>query len=223
MGQFKLAHAFADPELLAQALRHRSSGAPHNERLEFLGDALLNCIIAQELFLRFPKVDEGALTRARAELVRESALVQVGQILGISEHLTLGPGEMKAGGHRRGSIIADAVEALIGAVFLDSGNDMSVTHAFVMHYWEPLVAVMPSPSKIEKDPKTRLQELLQGRSLDLPVYELVAETGPDHARQFEVTCTVAQFNIETRATASSRRGAEQMAADMALTRLYERL
>lgn len=217
----RLAHTFRDGELLQKALRHRSAGAPHNERFEFLGDALLNAIIAQELFRRFPKADEGALTRARAELVRESALAGVAQTIGLAGHLQLGPGELKSGGHRRASIQADAVEAIIAAVFLDS--DMATAHAFVLHYWEPLLQALPPISKIVKDPKTRLQELLQGRGHEVPTYELAGETGPDHAREFSVRCIIPQFSIETQGEASSRRAAEQIAADMALTRLLERL
>lgn len=217
----RLAHTFRDEELLRKALRHRSAGAPHNERFEFLGDALLNAIIAQELFKRFPKADEGPLTRARAELVRESALAGVAQTMDLAGHLVLGPGEMKSGGHRRASIQADAVEAIIAAVFLDS--DMATVHAFVLHYWEPLLQALPPIAKIVKDPKTRLQELLQGRGHEVPTYELAGETGPDHAREFSVRCIISQFNIETQGEASSRRAAEQIAADMALTRLLERL
>ena len=220
-GKLQLGHTFKDPGLLEQALRHRSAGMPHNERLEFLGDSLLNCIIAQELYRRFPKADEGSLTRARAELVRGTVLAVVGQRMGIAPFLTLGSGEMKSGGHRRASINADAVEAVIAAVFLDS--DMPTVHAFVMEWWQPLLAEMPKPSKIEKDPKTRLQELLQSRNHALPVYELVNETGPDHARTFTVQCIVAAFDVTAQASGASRRAAEQEAADMALTRLHERL
>lgn len=221
MRKLRLVHDFSDASLLKQALRHRSAGMPHNERLEFLGDALLNCVIAQELFGRFPSADEGSLTRARAELVRESALATVAQALDLGQHLELGSGEMKSGGHRRASILADAVEAIIAAVYLDS--DMDTAKAFILHYWADALATMPAPSRIEKDPKTRLQELLQGRGFELPVYELTGESGPDHARQFEVKCRVPQFDIETQAEAGSRRAAEQIAADMALTRLLERL
>lgn len=221
MADLKLTHSFADPALLEQALRHRSAGTPHNERLEFLGDGILGCVIAMELFARFPQADEGSLTRARAELVRESALAEVATGLSLGQFLTMGSGEMKAGGHRRASILADAMEAVIGAVYLDS--DFATARAFILHYWEPLLSVLPPPRKIQKDAKTRLQELLQGRGFNLPHYEMERESGEDHARVFHVVCRIPSFDIETRGDGTSRRGAEQVAADMALTRLLERL
>lgn len=145
-------HVFSDPALLAQALTHRSAGSPNNERLEFLGDSLVNQYVAEALYRHWPKADEGALTRARAELVRESALAGIARILGIGALLVLGPGEMKTGGHRRDSILADAVEALVAAVYLDAGFDACRT---VMAPWfAPLIAALPPPNKVGKDPKT---------------------------------------------------------------------
>src|SRR3954471_21012047 len=161
-------HAFADGSLLTQALSHRSAGSPHNERLEFLGDALLNLIVAEQLYLRWPKADEGAMTRARAELVRESALAGVARELNLGPRLILGPGEMKTGGHRRDSILADALEAVIAAPYLDGGF-ATCPHA-VLPWFEPLLSALPPLHQVGKDAKTRLQEWLQARQLPLPAY-----------------------------------------------------
>lgn len=207
-------HAFADPALLAQALTHRSAGSPHNERLEFLGDALLNQFIAEALYAHWPRADEGALTRARAQLVRESALAGIARTLDIGEALVLGPGEMKTGGHRRDSILADAVEALIAAIYLDAGFD--ACRAAVLPWFGPLIAGLPPPNKVGKDAKTRLQEWLQARQRALPVYALVAEGGDDHARIFTVSCSLADPAVTTEGEGSSRRAAEQQAAEAAL-------
>jgi ribonuclease-3 len=210
-------HAFADPGLLAQALSHRSAGAPHNERLEFLGDALLNLIIAEQLYLRWPKADEGAMTRARAELVRESTLAGVARALDIGAKLTLGPGEMKSGGHRRDSILADAVEAVIAAFYLDAGFD--ACRQAVLPWFEPLLAALPPLHQVGKDPKTRLQEWLQARQRPLPVYSLIEESGDDHDKTFRVGCTLGDQAITTEGRGSSRRAAEQAAAEAALQRI----
>lgn len=210
-------HAFADPGLLAQALSHRSAGAPHNERLEFLGDALLNLIIAEQLYLRWPKADEGAMTRARAELVRESTLAGIARALDIGAKLTLGPGEMKSGGHRRDSILADAVEAVIAAFYLDAGFD--ACRQAVLPWFEPLLAALPPLHQVGKDPKTRLQEWLQARQRPLPVYALIEESGDDHDKTFRVGCTLGDQAITTEGRGSSRRAAEQAAAEAALQRI----
>lgn len=213
-------HRFRDPELLARALRHRSAGAPHNERLEFLGDALVNLFVAEALYTRWPKVDEGALTRARAELVRESSLAQIARDLDLGSKLTLGPGEMKSGGHRRDSILADAVEALVAAVYLDS--DFETCRATALPWFEPAMAALPPPNKVGKDAKTRLQEWLQGRQKPLPVYTLLAEEGDEHARTFRVGCTLAQPEMATEGEGASRRAAEQAAAEAALAQIETR-
>jgi ribonuclease-3 len=210
-------HAFADPGLLVQALSHRSAGAPHNERLEFLGDALLNLIIAEQLYLRWPKADEGAMTRARAELVRESTLAGVARALDIGAKLTLGPGEMKSGGHRRDSILADAVEAVIAAFYLDAGFD--ACRQAVLPWFEPLLAALPPLHQVGKDPKTRLQEWLQARQRPLPVYSLIEESGDDHDKTFRVGCTLGDQAITTEGRGRSRRAAEQAAAEAALQRI----
>ncbi|GAA4862814.1 ribonuclease III [Luteimonas vadosa] len=206
-------HAFRDPALLAQALRHRSAGVPHNERLEFLGDALVGLIVAEALYARWPKADEGALTRARAELVRESALAQIARELDLGAQLTLGPGEMKSGGHRRESILSDALEALVGAIYLDAGFEHC--RAVVLPWFERSLAALPV-GKVEKDPKTRLQEWLQARQKPLPSYELLSESGDEHARQFQMRCRLEEPELVTVGEGSSRRAAEQQAAEAAL-------
>jgi ribonuclease-3 len=211
------AHRFADPALLRQALTHRSAGSPHNERLEFLGDALLNLVVAEQLYTRWPGADEGAMTRARAELVRESTLAQVARELGVGERLILGPGEMKSGGHRRDSILADAVEAVIAACYLDAGFD--ACRDLVLSWYAPLLEALPPPNRVGKDPKTRLQEWLQARGNPLPAYALVGERGDEHDRVFQVRCTLAQPPLSAEGEGTSRRGAEQSAAEAALAQL----
>ena len=203
-------HVFHDAALLAQALTHRSAGSPHNERLEFLGDALVNQFVAEALYLHWPKADEGALTRARAELVRESALAGLARELRLGERLVLGPGEMKTGGHRRDSILADALEALVAAIHLDAGFE--TCRAVVLPWFEPLIAALPSPNKVGKDAKTRLQEWLQARGKGLPVYAVLEEGGEDHARIFRVGCTLAEPSLASEGEGGSRRAAEQAAA-----------
>lgn len=211
------AHRFADAALLQQALTHRSAGSPHNERLEFLGDALLNLIVAEQLYQRWPRADEGAMTRARAELVRESTLARIARDLGVGELLTLGPGEMKSGGHRRDSILADALEAVIAACYLDAGFD--ACRALVLSWHAPLLDAMPSPGHVGKDPKTRLQEWLQARGRPLPVYAALSERGDEHDRIFEVSCTLSQPAMSAAGEGSSRRAAEQAAAEAVLAKL----
>ena len=208
---------FVDPGLLAQALRHRSAGGAHNERLEYLGDALLNLIVAEQLFHRWPRADEGAMTRARAELVRESTLAGIARGLHVGERLTLGPGEMKSGGHRRDSIVADALEAVIAAIYLDAGFD--ATRAAVLPWFEPLLAALPPLHQVGKDAKTRLQEWLQARQKPLPVYTLVEESGEEHDKRFRVACTLAEPALAAEGEGSSRRAAEQDAAAAALVQL----
>ena len=214
-----LGHRFADPELLRQALTHRSAAARNNERLEFLGDALLGAIVAEALHRRFPKADEGALTRARSRLVREAQLAQLAREQSLGERLILGPGELKSGGHRRDSILADALEALIAAIHLDAGFE--TCRQRVLDLMEPLLQALPPALKAPKDAKTRLQEWLQARQLGLPSYPLLATYGEDHDKRFEVACRVAAFALESTATAGSRREAEQQAAAEVLACLLE--
>ncbi len=204
-----IGHAFANPALLAQALTHRSAGAPHNERLEFLGDGIVNLLIAEALYLRWPKADEGALTRARAELVREASLAVIGRELNLGERLTLGPGELKSGGHRRDSILADAVEAVVAAIYLDSGFE--TCRNVILPWFEASLAALPV-GKPEKDAKTRLQEWLQARQLPLPTYDLISESGDDHAKQFRVGCNLSNPPMQAEGEGTSRRLAEQQAA-----------
>lgn len=209
-----LGHVFGSPALLAQALRHRSAGAPHNERLEFLGDALVNLFIAEALYARWPTADEGALTRARAELVRESSLASIARTLELGARLTLGPGELKSGGHRRDSILADTVEAIVAAIYLDAGFD--ACREAVLAWFELPMEALPAPGKVAKDAKTRLQEWLQARQRPLPIYELLAEEGEEHARLFRVSCSLAQPALVAEGEGTSRRAAEQVAAEAAL-------
>jgi ribonuclease-3 len=210
-------HAFVDGSLLDQALRHRSAGSPHNERLEFLGDALLNLIIAEQLYVRWPKADEGAMTRARAELVRESTLADVARTLDLGKRLVLGPGEMKTGGHRRDSILADALEAVIAALYLDGGFDGC--RNVVLRWFEPLLAALPPLHQVGKDAKTRVQEWLQARQLPLPAYALVEQTGDDHDKRFRVSCTLGDPPLASEGNGTSRRAAEQAAAEDMLAHL----
>ena len=209
-------HRFADASLLEQALTHRSAGAPHNERLEFLGDAVLGVLVAEALYARWPKADEGSLTRARAELVRESSLAGLARRLQVGERLTLGPGEMKSGGHRRDSILSDALEAVIGAIYLDAGFE--ACRSAVLPWFEEAVAAVPA-SKVGKDAKTRLQEWLQARQKPLPQYELKSESGEEHARVFVVRCVVADPPTSAEGEGGSRRAAEQVAAEAVLQQL----
>ena len=211
-----LGYDFKDPDLLRRALTHRSAGSPHNERFEFLGDSLLNLIVAEALFQRWKSVDEGALTRARAQLVRGSMLAQIAREFDLGRHLVLGPGEMKSGGHRRDSILADALEAIIAAIHLDGG--FAACREVVLGWFGSRLDELPV-AKLGKDAKTRLQEWLQGRGYRRPVYTLTATTGEDHNRSFEVTCAVSEFNVMAEGAGSSRRAAEQQAAKRALAQI----
>ncbi|GAB3365341.1 ribonuclease III [Lysobacter rhizosphaerae] len=213
----QIGYSFLAGNLLTQALTHRSAGAPHNERLEFLGDALVNLIVAESLYQHWPQADEGALTRARAELVRESALAPIARQLDLGAKLILGPGEMKSGGHRRDSILADALEALVAAIYLDAGFE--TCRAVVLPWFQSAMEALPPPHKVGKDAKTRLQEWLQGKQKPLPVYALLSESGDDHAKTFRITCTLQQPVLVTEGEGGSRRAAEQMAAEAALQAL----
>jgi ribonuclease-3 len=212
-----IGHPFNDPGLLQQALTHRSAGTPNNERLEFLGDSIVNMMVAQALYERWPKADEGALTRARAELVREGALAVIARELHVGERLILGPGEMKTGGHRRDSILADALEAVVAAIYLDAG--FAACRTVVLPWFTASMQALPATGKPEKDPKTRLQEWLQARQKALPLYELVSESGDDHAKTFRVRCGVTDPAVSTEGEGASRRLAEQQAAAAALEQL----
>jgi len=209
----RLGHRFGDQALLEQALTHRSHGARHNERLEFLGDSVLNFVVAAMLYQRYPKLDEGDLSRVRANLVKQASLADIAQRLDLSQFLRLGEGELKSGGFRRPSILADTVEALFGGVFLDAGFEAA--RKVIEGQYEPVLASVDLQT-LGKDAKTLLQEFLQGRKMALPVYTVVATHGAAHSQQFEVECAVAGFDIKVVAAGASRRAAEQSAAKLAL-------
>jgi ribonuclease-3 len=204
-----LGHVFLEPALCYAAVTHRSAGAEHNERLEFLGDAILNCSVARLLYDAHPQADEGALSRLRATLVNGEALGQIAAQLGLGKHLRLGSGELKSGGFRRASILADALEALLGAIFLDSGFDAAA--AVVARIIGRRMAELPGADML-KDPKTRLQEALQAHGLALPVYTLTAVAGDPHAQSFTVRAAVPVFELAAVGEGGSRRRAEQLAA-----------
>jgi ribonuclease-3 len=205
----RIGHRFNDPALLAQALTHRSFGSPHNERLEFLGDGVIGCVIAEELYSRFPDIAEGELSRLRASLVREAALATVARALGLSGFLRLGEGEVASGGGDRPSILADVLEAVYGAVFLDGGYE-AVRATVQRTFGEALAAL--DPRQPAKDDKTRLQELLQARRQKLPEYRVVSTAGAAHKQVFEVECVAAGLDLRATGSGSSRRRAEQQAA-----------
>lgn len=209
MSTDRIGHAFGDPELLRRALTHRSFGSRNNERLEFLGDALVNLIVAEALFERFPRADEGELTRARAALVREGSLADIARTLALGDRLELGPGELKSGGFRRDSILADALEAVVAAIYLDAGFE--ACRRTVLGWFEAQLVSLPSGGTA-KDAKTRLQEWLQARQLPLPEYRLVAAEGDDHEKTFHVACALESPATEQTGLGSSRRQAEQAAA-----------
>jgi ribonuclease-3 len=204
-----LGYTFVRPALCEAALTHRSAAADHNERLEFLGDAVLNCSVARLLFDAHPEADEGALSRLRATLVSGDSLAQLAGQLGLGEHLRLGAGELKSGGFRRASILADTLEALLGAIFLDAGFDAAA--AAVKHVIGPRLSALPEADLL-KDPKTRLQEALQAHGLALPVYTLTAVSGDAHAQSFTVLCEVPVLELGAVGEGGSRRRAEQLAA-----------
>lgn len=212
-----LGHPFSDSSLLQTALTHRSHSSPHNERLEFLGDSILNGVIARQLFDRFPDVPEGDLSRLRANLVRQDSLHQLALSLSLGKYLRLGEGELKSGGSQRPSILADALEALFGAIWLDAGFD-AASAVIGRLYGDMLCAIVPGQPM--KDAKTRLQEYLQGKRLPLPKYSLTATEGEAHAQLFRIACEIDALRIRTEGSGGSRRAAEQMAAERALERLH---
>jgi ribonuclease-3 len=211
-----LGYRFRQSQQLAEALTHRSAGSPNNERLEFLGDALLGWVIAEALCRLHPQASEGELTRLRANLVRESTLAEIAQSLRLGEHLELGPGERRSGGFRRQSILADTLEAVLAAIYLDGGLD--AVQSVVLQLYRGHLEQLPDAESL-KDAKTRLQEFLQGRGLPLPAYDVIEITGHAHAQQFRVRCAVPGAAQHTEGSGASRRQAEQMAA----ARLLEQL
>ncbi len=204
-----LDYEFSDPELLAEALTHRSAAGHSNERLEFLGDAVLDVVVSEAVFRAEPLADEGDLSRLRASIVRDKSLATVAGELGIGDQLVLGSGEKRSGGHQRESILADAVEALFGAVYLDAG--FAAARAVVLRALGDRLRNLPEAGAL-RDPKTRLQERLQAARLALPTYELVGVTGKAHQQLFEVLCRVDGRALPTTGTGTSRRSAEQQAA-----------
>ncbi|MBL8538932.1 MAG: ribonuclease III [Betaproteobacteria bacterium] len=214
-----IGYRFREPALLRQALTHRSHSASHNERLEFLGDSVLNCVIAALLYERFPRLSEGELSRTRASLVNQESLFNVAQTLKLGDALQLGEGELRSGGARRPSILADALEAVIGAVFVD--GQFEAARDVVAGCFSPLLAGI-DPRTQGKDPKTQLQEYLQGRRLALPRYSVIATTGEAHDQRFDVECAIDDLGIRSRGEGSSRRAAEQAAARAAYARVTGR-
>ncbi len=207
--QIRLGYAFRDVNLLQRAMTHRSFGADHNERLEFLGDSVLNLVVAHLLFDRLANMPEGDLSRVRANLVKQETLHQLALQLELPGRMRLGEGELKSGGTRRASILADALEVLIGAVYLDGGFDAA--QALVQRLFAK-VEIRPDMQAAEKDPKTQLQEWLQGRKLPLPRYTVIGTSGAAHRQTFEVACEVPDLKKHERGTGASRRAAEQAAA-----------
>ncbi len=215
----KIGYTFNNIDLLLQALTHRSAKGTHNERLEFLGDSILGYVIAEVLFQKFPTHDEGDLTRMRSTLVRGVTLAEIGRGFNLGEHLILGPGELKSGGHRRDSILEDAVEAIIGAVYLDSDNDTA--KALVLNWFADRLDKI-KPGNEQKDPKTRLQEYLQARKIALPLYDVVHTSGQSHNQQFTVRCTTEVIKTEVITKGTSRRKAEQAAAQQVLALILDK-
>jgi ribonuclease-3 len=205
--------------LLRQALTHRSHSSPHNERLEFLGDSVLNCVIAALLYESFTQLKEGELSRLRASLVRQETLAEIALQLDLGNLLQLGEGELKSGGFRRPSILADALEAVFGAIYLDAG--FAVAQQVIAALYRERIAQI-DPQDAGKDPKTALQEWLQARRLPIPQYTLLATHGDAHAQAFDVACVIASLGLEVKGSGSSRRNAEQQAAQAALSQVQQR-
>jgi ribonuclease-3 len=213
-----LNYEFNDARLLELSLTHRSAPGDNNERLEFLGDAVLDFVISEVVFRTHPLAPEGDLSRLRASLVNDAMLAEIAADLGLGEHLTLGSGERKTGGHRRDSILADALEAIFGAVYLDAGFDAA--RKVIERTFGERLQHFPAVDEL-RDPKTRLQEWLQARQMGLPVYELVNVTGKAHQQTFEVSCNVAKIKAVTSGTGTTRRNAEQQSAEGMLAKLHK--
>ena len=218
--QERLQHRFQDPRLLARALTHRSFSSEHNERLEFLGDSVLNLAVAALLYQRLKDLPEGDLSRVRANLVKQDTLHKLAVELGLPGLVRLGEGEARSGGHKRPSILADALEALIGAVYLDAGYPAAEG---LVHRLFGALEIKPEMSAAAKDPKTELQELLQGRKMRVPLYRVVDTLGAAHKQTFQVECEVAELGLVERGIGASRRAGEQAAAAAMLIVLKSRL
>ncbi len=213
-----LGYVFRDPVLLETALTHRSAASENYERLEFLGDAVLEYVISHELFHRYPRCKEGDLSRLRASLVKGETLAEMAQHLAVGDYLKLGPGELKSGGFRRTSILADSMEAIFGAISLDGGFEAA--RSVILRLYQPCFDSLPELDKL-KDPKTRLQEFLQSRKMPLPSYQIVGEEGSKHARVYVVQCEIPALPNRVEGKGSSRRKAEQAAAEEAFRILIE--
>lgn len=213
-----LAYRFTDEQLLGDALSHRSAAGQSNERLEFLGDAILDFVISHAVYQHRPDANEGDLSRLRASLVNDVMLAKLAVTLGIGDHLRLGSGEKKSGGQRRSSILADALEALFGAVYLDGG--FAAAESLILHVYRERLATLPAAEDL-KDPKTRLQEWLQADGLGLPSYEVIEVVGKPHRRQFTVECRIDVLQLAVSGEGTSRRGAEQQAAKLMLEKCRE--
>lgn len=211
-------YTFNDPSFMIMALTHRSFSSQHNERLEFLGDSVLSFLIANELYKRFPRIDEGDLSRLRAQLVKESSLSTIATSMGLGDFIRLGEGELKSAGWRRPSILADTFESIIGAIYLDGG--IKPAHEFVLRFFETQLNEI-DPKLIQKDPKTLLQELLQSKKSDLPIYTVVSIEGEAHSQTFTIECIIKKSNIKTQGVGNSRRIAEQEAASRAYQLMLE--
>jgi len=212
----RLGYQFKNVALLAQALTHRSYASNNNERLEFLGDGALNFIIANQLYNRFSKLPEGDLSRLRAQLVKESTLCEIAISLSIGESLKLGEGEMKSAGWKRPSILADALEAIVGAVYIDGGH--LAAEALVLQLFNERISLI-DPKIIDKDAKSQLQEYLQAKKIALPDYNVVIIEGEAHAQTFKIACIIEKLNINVAGEGTSRRNAEQQAAQLALEKI----
>jgi ribonuclease-3 len=217
--QTRLQHTFADDKLLKRAITHRSYASDHNERLEFLGDSVLGVAVADLLYQRLQNLPEGDLSRVRANLVKQDTLHQLAVSLGLPDVILLGEGEMRSGGQKRPSILADALEAIIGAVYLDAGF---IAAQALVHRLYKAVEINPAMDAIGKDPKTELQEWLQGRKMKLPQYQVVATLGAAHKQTFDVECDIAELNLSERGIGGSRRAGEQAAAAAMLQTLKSR-
>lgn len=213
-------YQFNQPELLKEALTHRSASSKNNERLEFLGDSILNFVIAHDLFQRYSKSPEGDLSRLRASLVNKEGLHKISKQLRLGDYLILGSGELKSGGFRRNSILADAVEAIFGAVYLDS--DFERCQQLILKLYQDQLDNIADADSL-KDPKTRLQELLQSRKFSLPDYTVIEVTGQAHNQQFKVLCEVIEMDLQGEGISTSRRKAEQLAAEVVIELVQEKL
>jgi ribonuclease-3 len=211
-----LQYEFGDERLCTQALTHRSAGNPHNERLEFLGDAMLGLVVADELYRRFPDAEEGPLTRLRAALVRKETLAEIAAAMDLGAHLHLGEGELKSGGFRRASILANALEAILGAIYLDGGYE--ACRAVITRLLETRLSSL-STAEMTKDPKTELQEWLQARGRALPVYRTLRVEGDPHDQHFIVQCALEDISNPVTGEGRSRRHAEQQAAERMLAQV----